>query len=147
MDTLSTCIYQPNSVPICWKADNLNTPHFHVSYMNCFYSSVILLFQFEINECILLFPVCQKEGLYMSYTSLRLLQYMQWSSILSVIKNYRRHFLKSNFEMLAKLLALCLGISLSMYEQYHTIECINFTMLSSQSDCLIPPLGGLPNNN
>lgn len=81
----------------------------------------------------------------MYFTSLHLSRYMQWLSILSVIEKYPRHFLKSNFKMLAKPLVLFLRISLSMYEQ--NLE--NFLMLFSipNSDFSIPSLGGLPNIN
>uniref|UniRef100_A0A0A9DS73 Uncharacterized protein n=1 Tax=Arundo donax TaxID=35708 RepID=A0A0A9DS73_ARUDO len=57
----------------------------------------------------------------MSCTSLHLSECMQWSSILSGIKNYPPHFLKSNFEMLAKLWVLCLRILLSMWTTKHQL--------------------------
>jgi len=81
----------------------------------------------------------------MYFTSLHLWEYLQWLSILSVIKKYLHHFLKSNFEMLAKPSVLFLIISLSMYER--NLE--NFLMLFDipNSDSLIPSLGGLPNIN
>jgi len=81
----------------------------------------------------------------MYFTSLHLSEYLQWLSILSVTKKYLRHFLKSNFEMLAKPSVLFLRISLSMYER--NLE--NFLMLFDipNSDSLIPSLGGLPNIN
>ena len=78
----------------------------------------------------------------MYFTSLHLWEYLQWLSILSVIKKYLHHFLKSNFEMLAKPSVLFLRISLSMYEQ--SLE--NFMLFSKpDSDSLFPSLGGLPN--
>lgn len=112
---------------------------------NHLYPWAIHLLLWDLTVCTLLFPACLKEGLYMYFTSLHLSEYMQWLSILSVIKKYLRHFLKNNFEMLAKPLVPFLRISLSMYER--NLE--NFLMLftTPNSDSLILSLGGLPNIN